>query len=119
MSCEDTGHGFRFDKGGRSFDNINDAGKLVDRKYGHGKSVFNEVDDGFGGKDIKIKNQTRVNKILEQAQGQVDAAGGSPIKWEVSTDLGARGIRQVFDQLGSPAVKNIEVVYVPQLTVIP
>lgn len=112
--------GLSFDKGGRSFDNVTSDGKLIDRKYGHGPSVFNEVDDGFGGKVITIKDQNRANSILQQAQAQVNAAGGSPIRWEISTNLGARGIRQLFDNpANSQAIRNIEVVYIPQVTIIP
>ena len=46
-------------------------------------------------------------------------AGGSPIKWEISTELGAKGIRQLFDLPINSALKNVEVVYVPQIKIIP
>ncbi|MBK7130745.1 MAG: hypothetical protein IPM74_04030 [Crocinitomicaceae bacterium] len=112
--------GLSFDKNGVSFDNVASDGTLIDRKYGHGGSIFNEVDDGLGGATIEIHNNSRVQSILDQAQRQVDAAGGSHIKWEVSTELGAKGIRYVFDNLTtSQLIKNIEVVYVPQVTIIP
>ncbi len=82
------------------------VGKLIDRKYGHGPSVFNA--------DGSIKNQSRVNSILEQGQRQLNASGGTPVRWEVSTELGADGIQNVFDNAGF----DIEVIYVPQLTII-
>lgn len=95
-----------FDKNGVSFDNVTPDGKLIDRKYGHGSSVFNA--------DGSIKNQSRVNSILEQGQRQLNASGGTPVRWEVSTELGADGIQDVFDNAGF----DIEVIYVPQLTII-
>jgi len=108
-----------FEKAGVSFDNLDDAGKLIDRKYGHGASIFNEVDDGFGNKIISVINDTRRQSILKQAKSQIDAASGTPIKWEISTELGAKGIRQLFDLPINSAMKNIEVVYVPQIKIIP
>lgn len=108
-----------FDKGGRSFDNVTPDGKLIDRKYGHSSSVFNEIDDGFGGTTINIKDQNRANSILQQAAAQVNAAGGSPIRWEISTDLGARGIGQLFNNSNNSLINAIEVVHVTQITIIP
>ena len=107
------------EKASTSWDNIDDAGKLIDRKYGHGTSVFNEVDDGFGGKIISVKNQTRANSIIEQATRQVNAAGGTPIKWEISTELGAKGIKKLFDESDNILLKNIDVVFIPQIKIIP
>ncbi|WP_158728885.1 MULTISPECIES: hypothetical protein [unclassified Flavobacterium] len=107
------------EKASTSWDNIDDAGKLIDRKYGHGTSVFNQVDDGFGGKIISVKNQTRANSIIEQATRQVNAAGGTQIKWEISTELGAKGIKKLFDESDNILLKNIEVVFIPQIKIIP
>jgi len=106
------------EKAGTSWDNIDDTGKLIDRKYGHGASIFKEVDDGFGGKIISISNNTRAQSILDQAKRQVNAAGGTSIKWEISTELGAKGIRYLFDLPANAALKNIDVVYVPQVKII-
>jgi len=108
-----------FEKGGVSWDNLDEAGKLVDRKYGHGNSIFQEIDDGLGGTKISVKNTKRRDAIIAQARSQVMAAGGTPIKWEISTDLGARGIRELFSESDNSLIRNIEVVYVPQVTVIP
>jgi hypothetical protein len=52
--------------------------------------------------------------ILEQAQAQINAANGTPIRWEVSTELGAEGIQKLFDDLNI----DIEVIYVAQKTII-
>ncbi len=58
---------------------------------------------------------------MQQAEAQVNAAEGSLFKWEISTDLGARarGIRQLFQQSNNPLIRAIEVVHVPQVTIIP
>ncbi|MTI30957.1 hypothetical protein [Xanthovirga aplysinae] len=95
-----------FDKGGRSFDNVTFDGTLIDRKYGHGPSIFNA--------DGTVHNQSRANSILNQGREQIAAAGGTPVKWEVSTELGADGIQALFDDAGI----NIEVVHVAQQTII-
>ena len=95
-----------FEKGGRSFDNVTPDGKLIDRKYGHGSSVFNP--------DLSIKNQSRVDKIMQQATDQVAAANGQPIRWEISTELGADGIQNLFDINNI----NIEVIHFAQQTII-
>jgi len=108
-----------FEKGGVSWDNLDEAGKLVDRKYGHGNSIFQETDNGVGKKIISVKNKSRERSIIAQARSQVTAAGGTPIKWEISTDLGARGIRELFSESANSLIRNIEVVHVPQVTVIP
>ena len=98
--------GLSFDKDGVSFDNVTADGKLVDRKYGHGPSVFNA--------DGTVKNRTRADSILEQGQRQIDGAGGAPVRWEVSTELGADGIQDLFDNAGI----DIEVVHIAQQTII-
>jgi len=95
-----------FDKGGRSFDNVTPDGKLIDRKYGHGDSVFNP--------DGTIKNRSRANSILDQDRAQINAADGTPIKWEISTELGAKGLRDLFDSQDI----DIEVIYIAQQTII-
>ncbi len=98
--------GLSFELNGRSFDNITSDGKLIDRKYGHGSSVFNP--------DGSVKNQTRANKIIQQATDQIIDANGQPIRWEISTELGASGIQKLFD------INNfdIEVVYIAQQKII-
>ena len=96
-----------FDKGERSFDNIVE-GKLIDRKYGHGSSVFNA--------DGSVKNTSRAQSIIEQGRAQINAAQGTPVRWEVSTELGADGIQELFDTQ-IPAI-DIEVVHVIQQTII-
>lgn len=108
-----------FNKNGVSFDNVTNDGYLIDRKYGHGSSIFKEVDDGLGGKEIIVHNKPREASILSQAQRQVEAAGGYPISWEISTDIGTKGIKQIFQQSNNPLIKSIEVAYVPQKTIIP
>ncbi|MBB6461899.1 hypothetical protein [Flammeovirga kamogawensis] len=108
-----------FDKGGTSWDNVDVNGKLGDRKYGHGASMFKEVDDDFGEKIIEITNNSRATSSLDQAARQVNAAGGKSIKWEISTDLGAKGLKQIFSQSNNPLIRAIEVVHLPQVTIIP
>jgi hypothetical protein len=103
-----------FNKSGVSFDNVAADGKLVDRKYGHGSSIFDE--------DGGVVNETRAQSLLNQAQRQLDAVGGdgSKIRWEISTETGATGIKQLFlnsaDEI--PGISNIEVVFVQQLQII-
>tara|TARA_R110002033_G_scaffold160167_2_gene196404 strand:+ start:2668 stop:3111 length:444 start_codon:yes stop_codon:yes gene_type:complete len=103
-----------FKKGNISFDNLDDVGKLIDRKYGHGKSVFNEIDDGFGGKTTSVNNQNRANSILTQARNQVASAGNTLIKWEICTELGAKGIKKLFTDNRI----NIEVVFEAQIKIV-
>ncbi len=98
--------GLSIELSGRSFDNITSDGKLIDRKYGHGSSVFNP--------DGTVKNQARANKIIQQATDQINDAGGRPIGWEISTELGFNGIKQIFIREGL----NIEVKYVAQKIII-
>lgn len=97
-----------------SFDNINSSGKLIDRKWGH-SGIF-EKNAATGA--ITIKNQDRVNSALAQAQRQVDAANGKPIRWEISTELGADGLRQSFQNAADSRIRSIEVVWIPQITII-
>jgi hypothetical protein len=54
-----------FNKGGVSFDDVAPDGKLVDRKYGHGSSIFDE--------DGGVLNEERANSIIEQARRQLNA----------------------------------------------
>ncbi len=77
-----------FDKNGVSFDNVTIDGKLVDRKYGHGNSIFNI--------DGTIHNTNRAESALTQARSQLTAAAGTPVKWEVSTIEGATGLDKLF-----------------------
>ena len=86
-----------FELRGRSFDNIDLNGTLIDRKYGYGNSIFDEIENEFGEVDIIIHNPNRVKSILTQAKGQLDAANGKPIRWEISTSTGAQGIQSIFN----------------------
>ncbi len=95
-----------FDKNGVSFDNVTPDGKLVDRKYGHGKSIFN--DDG------SVHNISRAESALKQARSQIIAAEGIPVKWEVSTIEGANGLNKLFKANDL----NIEVVHVVQKIIV-
>ena len=99
--------GLSFEKGGVSFDNVAADGKLVDRKYGHGKSVFDE--------DGGVINENRASSILKQAQRQLDAVDGdaSKLRWEISTPEGAAGIEELF--LNNNI--DIEVKHVKQLLI--
>jgi len=81
--------------------------------------MFKEVDDGFGGKEIEIINKNRVDSSLDQALRQVSAAEGKPIKWEISTELGAKGLKEIFENSDNALIRAIEVVHVPQVTIIP
>lgn len=94
-----------FDKAGVSFDDIAN-GKLIDRKFGH-SSVFDSTGN--------VANNTRAQSLLTQANRQLGAAGGNPIRWEISSQGGANGIKRLFRNNGI----NIEVVHVPQITIIP
>ena len=112
-----------FEVNGTSFDNI-ENGVLIDRKYGHATSIFKDTDplyneipglDDFieeGAGKVLIKNQKRVNSLLTQARRQLSSIDGKDvtIEWEISSDLGARGISQVFQSAG---ITNIVVKYIP------
>lgn len=104
-----------FNKGGVSFDDVAADGKLVDRKFGHGASVFDE--------DGGVLNQVRANSIVDQARRQLAAVGGdgTKLRWEISTQTGANGIEQLFFDNSAliPGIDKIEVVYVAQKTIIP
>ncbi len=111
-----------FEVGGRSFDNVAPDGKLVDRKFGHNNSIFDQVENEFGEVELIVSNESRIISLLNQANGQLNAAGGHPIRWEISTSTGADGIGQVFNGLGGysnlPQFQGInfnaiEVVHVP------
>ncbi|MCG8580372.1 MAG: hypothetical protein MI866_10660, partial [Bacteroidales bacterium] len=97
--------GLSFEKGGVSFDNVDDAGKLIDRKYGH-SSIFDDAGN--------VVDQNRTKSILEQARRQLNAADGTPVKWEISTLKGAEDIQDFFDLNRI----DIEVVYKAQKTII-
>lgn len=92
-----------FDYNGVSFDNLTTDGTFIDRKFGQGNSIFDKVASDFGEFDIVVKNDSRINSLLDQAKRQINAAGGKPIRWEISTELGADGIKQVFS---NPAFTN-------------
>ena len=110
-----------FEYNGTSFDNVID-GKLIDNKFGHGSSVFKESDDMFSEfineandlDNITIKNGKRAAAILKQARRQMDAVGGKvEIEWHVSTELGAKGIRKLFEN-AEPTPINIKVKWIKQ-----
>ncbi|MFQ3575697.1 MAG: hypothetical protein SNJ77_04605 [Cytophagales bacterium] len=104
-----------FNKGGVSFDDVAPDGKLVDRKWGHGNSVFDI--------DGTVINDVRANSILDQARRQLSAVGGdgTKLRWEISTKTGTDGIEQLFFDNSAliPGIDKIEVVYVAQKTIIP
>ncbi|SOE21245.1 hypothetical protein SAMN06298216_1716 [Spirosomataceae bacterium TFI 002] len=110
-----------FEVGGRSFDNIAPDGKLIDRKFGHSNSIFDRVQNEFGEVDLVVHNPTRVKSLLTQAKGQLDAANGHPIRWEISTTTGADGIQSIFngnfpqflDDFPGVDFSVIEVIHVP------
>jgi RHS repeat-associated protein len=114
--------GLSFIKGGVSFDNVAADGKLVDRKYGHGSSIFDNSGDELA-PVYDVINNSRAEGLLEQAQRQLNAVGGdgSKIRWEISTETGAGGIAQLFfnNRTRFPGIENVEIVYVPQQTIIP
>ena len=97
-----------FNKGGVSFDDVASDGKLVDRKWGHGKSIFDE--------ERGVINESRAQSLLDQAQRQMNAVGGdaSKIRWEISTPEGLAGIKNLF--LNNNI--EIEVVHKAQMTII-
>ncbi len=109
--------GLSFEKGGVSFDDIATDGKLVDRKYGHSSSIFDKVEDELL-TVYEIKNQSRIQSILDQAQRQLNAVGndGSKLRWEISTADGAGGIKQLFEANSGaiPGIADIEVIHVAQ-----
>ncbi len=106
-----------FNKGGVSFDDIASDGKLVDRKYGHSSSIFDKVDDDLL-TIYEVKNQSRAQSILDQAQRQLNAVGGdgAKLRWEISTSDGAGGIKQLFEANAGAisGIADIEVIYVAQ-----
>ncbi len=89
-----------FEIGGRSFDNVSEDGTLIDRKFGYGQSIFDLIEDDFGQVDLIVKNDSRIISLLEQAKGQLNAAQGQSIRWEISTSTGAMGIEQIFNGHG-------------------
>ena len=105
--------GLSFDLNNVSFDDIEINGTLIDRKYGH-SSVFNS--------DGSVKQQSRANSILDQAERQINAAGGdaSKVKWEISSTGGASGIEKLFldNPRGFPGLENLKVDHVAQETII-
>lgn len=100
--------GLSFMKNGVSFDDVAADGKLIDRKYGHGASIFD--------KDGDVINNARADSLLEQANRQIVAAGGdaTKIRWEISSALGAQGIKDLFSARGI----DIEVVWKEQKLVV-
>ena len=77
-----------------SFDDFKD-GVLIDRKFGHGNSIF--LKEGSELSEINIINHDRVNSLIEQARRQILSAGNRKIRWEIQTELGAEGLKQVFN----------------------
>ena len=94
--------GLSFNLNNVSFDNVSADGRLVDRKWGHSTSIFNS--------DGSPHNNSRVTSMIDQADRQIAAANGKPIRWEISTKLGAEGIQDLFDANDIP----IDVKYIPQ-----
>jgi hypothetical protein len=48
--------------------------KLIDRKYGYGNSIFDEVEGAFGETLLEASNATRVRAVLRQAKRQLNAS---------------------------------------------
>jgi hypothetical protein len=89
---------------------------LVDRKFGHGNSIFKEINNGVGEVNIVVHNDARIEAIFDQLSKQLKAVSnnGSKVKWEISTELGAKGIEELFKRnpkniLG---LENVEVVHI-------
>ena len=97
---------------------------MVDRKFGHGSSIFNEIVDEFEGVSIVITNPVREKAILKQVERQLNAIGnnGTKLRWEISTELGADGIKSLFSDpriyKDIPGLKDVEVIFINQITVI-
>jgi len=106
--------GLSFDVNGTSFDNLTNIGKHVDRKYGH-SAVFHA--------DGTVKNNSRANSLLDQAERQINAVGGdaSKLRWEISSTGGTNGITKLFldNPRGFPGLEDLEVIHVPQQLIIP
>ena len=64
--------------------------------------------------DGSVKNTSRAQSIIDQGRAQINAAQGTPVRWEVSTELGTDGIQELFENEGI----DIIVDYVPQITII-
>ena len=84
-----------------SFDNVTDAGELIDRKFGYANSifinsVFDKVNKEFVEINLKVHNPDRIGSLLDQARRQIDAANGKQIVWEVPFPLAKEGIDAVF-----------------------
>jgi RHS repeat-associated protein len=106
-----------------SFDDVDGSGALIDRKWGHGGKIFEKKIHPDGSTEIVTYNTSREQSILEQARRQIEAAGGNAdnsftpttsIKWEISTELGAEGIEQLFLDNGI----NISVEWVEQIDIV-
>lgn len=52
------------------------------------------------------------DSLLSQAQRQLDAAGGTPIRWSVAEEKAVGAIKELFMREG---IRGIEVVHVPAL----
>jgi hypothetical protein len=112
-----------FDVGGRSFDDIGADGKLIDRKFGYGNSIFDKIEDEFGEVLYTSTNNSRVRSLLYQAKGQLQAVNGKPIRWVISNETGSGGIKSLFNgQVGTYLTEDdfvgvsfnlIEVVFKP------
>ncbi len=81
---------------GVSFDNVTDAGELIDRKFGYANSIFERIGDEFVEVNVIVHNETRIKSILKQASDQIKAANGKQIVWEVPFPLAKEGIDNVF-----------------------
>ena len=90
-----------FELNGVSFDDVK-GGFLIDRKFGHDSAIWDV--------DGNIINERRIESLLDQAERQLTAANGQPIKWEISTPAGASNLNQHFIDIGI----NINVVHVAQ-----
>lgn len=90
-----------FNLNGVSFDAVK-KDKLIDTKFGHANAVFDP-------ETLDVVNKNRSKSLLEQAQRQKGAIDGTDykIEWHISTELGANGIRKLFEENNVDWIKVI------------
>lgn len=79
---------------------------MIDRKFGHNSVILDA--------DGNIINERRIESLVEQANRQLNAANGKPVRWEISSAQGAANLNQYFIDNGI----NISVVHVAQVTIL-
>ena len=81
-----------------------------------GNSVFDKVEDDLLGTVYDVTNTSRAKSMLAQAQRQLNAVGGdgTKLRWEISTETGAGGIKQLFSDpvnvQNIPGLDKIEII---------